>query len=67
MSVKEVTRVIDRAFAETYNERPLNSNVEVNGRDAFQLFPHGVVGYLLDKRRLNAKWYGPLTDQLQFF
>jgi hypothetical protein len=62
----EVTRVIDRAFADTYNERPLNSNVEVNGRDCFQCFPHGVVGYLLDKRRLNAKWYGPLSDQLQF-
>ena len=67
MSVTEVTRVIDSAFAATYNERPLNSNVEVNGRDAFQLFPHGVVGYLLDSRRLNAKWYGPLSDQLQFF
>ena len=63
----EVTRMIDNAFAATYNERPLNSNVEVNGRDAFQLFPHGVVGYLLDKRRLNAKWYGPLTDQLQMY
>jgi hypothetical protein len=61
-----VTRWIDDAFAKTYNERPLNSNVEVNGRDCFQLFPHGVVGYLLDKRRLNAKWYGPLVDQLQF-
>ena len=66
-SATEVRRQIDRAFAETYNERPLNSNVEVNGRDCFQLFPHGVCGYLLDKRRLNAKWYGPLTDQLQMF
>jgi hypothetical protein len=61
----EVRRYIDEAFAKTYNERPLNSNVEVNGRDCFQLFPHGVCGYLLDKRRLNAKWYGPLCDQLQ--
>jgi hypothetical protein len=59
--------MVDRGFAELYNDRPLNSNVEVNGRDAFQLFPHGVMGYLLDKRRLNAKWYGPLADQLQFF
>jgi hypothetical protein len=62
-----VRRMIDVAFASTYNERPLNSNVELNGRDAFQLFPHGVAGYLLDHRRLNAKWYGPLCDQLQFF
>jgi hypothetical protein len=67
LSATEVTRQIDAAFALTYNERPLNSNVEVNGRDAFQLFPHGVVGYLVDKRRLNAKWYGPIADQLQFF
>ena len=58
-------RWIDAAFAKTHNERPLNSNVEVNDRDCFQLFPHGVCGYLLDKRRLNAKWYGPLVDQLQ--
>jgi hypothetical protein len=63
----EVCRQVDAAFALTYHERPLNSNVEVNGRDCFQTFPHGVAGYLLKKRRLNAKWYGPICDQLQFF
>lgn len=61
-----MTRIIDRAFAAICHDKPLNSNVEVNGRDSFQVFPHGVVGYLLDKRRLNANWYGPLCDQLQF-
>ena len=66
-SATQVQRKIDAGFARTYEDRPLNSNVEVNGRDAFQLFPHGVVSFLLDKRRLNAKWYGPLTDQLQFY
>ena len=39
LNTTEVTRLIDSAFAATYNERPLNSNVEVNGRDAFQCFP----------------------------
>ena len=66
MQKSDVTRLIDASFAKTFNERLLNSNVEVNGRDCFQCFPHGVVGFLLDKRRLNAKWYGPLSDQLQF-
>ena len=67
LAATEVKRRIDQAFSRTYFAQPLNSNVEVNGRDAFQLFPNGVCGYLLDKRRLNGKWYGPLADQLQFY
>ena len=67
LNATAVKREIDSAFTKTYHERPLNSNVEVNGRDAFQLFPHGVCDYLLRKRRLNAKWYGPLIDQLQMY
>jgi hypothetical protein len=62
-----IFRRIDAAFARTYLESPQNSNVEVNGRDAFQLFPHGVADFIQNKRRLNANWYGPLSDQLQYF
>ena len=64
LAATEVKRRIDQGFSRTYFAQPLNSNVEVNGRDAFQLFPHGVCGYLLDKRRSNGKWYSPLADQL---
>jgi hypothetical protein len=67
LAAAQVTRMIDAGLAATCLENPQNSNVEVNGRDAFQLFPHGVVDYLRNKKRLNANWYGPLRDQLQYF
>ena len=67
MKLTTFCREVDMFFRNVALEMPRNINVEMGERDGLRGFPHGVTGYVLNKRRIDGGWHISIARQFRIF
>ena len=60
----EVCRDIDAYVTRVAAAAPSNSNAELQHRNSFQTFPHGITEYARNKRRIDGSWWISIVRHL---
>jgi hypothetical protein len=63
----QVCRRVDMFVCNLYITSTANKNVEVNGRDNFKLFQHGITHFIRQVRRIDGGWHISIARHLQIF
>ena len=63
----QVCRRIDDFVSNLYATSSPNKNVELNGRDTFKLFQHGITHFVRKGRRIDGGWHVSIARHLQVF
>ena len=66
-SPQQVCRRIDRYVCAVARLTGSNKNVELNGRDTFKLFKHGITHMIIKSRRIDGGWHISMARHLQVF
>ena len=67
MFCQQVCRRIDKFVSNLYTTCAPNKNVEMNGRDSFKLFQHGVTHFVRNGRRIDGGWHISIARHFQIF
>lgn len=63
----QVCRRVDTFVCNLYMTSTANKNVELNGRDNFKLFQHGITHFIRQVRRIDGGWHISMARHLQIF
>ena len=63
----QVCRRVDEFVCNLYITSTANKNVELNGRDNFKLFQHGITHFIRKARRIDGGWHISIARHLQIF
>ena len=63
----QVCRRVDMFVCNLYIKSTANKNVELNGRDNFKLFQHGITHFIRKVRRIDGGWHISIARHLQIF
>ena len=63
----QVCRMIDAFASNLHATSPPTKNVELGGRDAMKLFPHGITHFIRKGRRIDGGWHIAIARHLQVF